>query len=82
MRRRDMKRLFELLAEVVDDAPGHGPDPETLALLQAARRLAPDLDWLLARRLLDEGAAVVPPRPVGARALPALSALSLAGHKD
>lgn len=82
MRSRDMKRLFELLADVVDDAPAQGPDPETLALLLAARRLAPDLDWLLARRLLGDGAAALPLRPVAGRGAPTLSALSIAGRTD
>jgi hypothetical protein len=52
MEGRDMKRLFELLAEVVDHERAARPEPEVMALIQAARRLEPDLDCLLAMRLL------------------------------
>jgi hypothetical protein len=82
MERRDMKHLFELLAEVVEKAPDQRPDADALALMQAARRLAPDLDWLLARRLLESGVRVVPLRPAVALPVRALSALSIAGRTD
>ena len=82
MQGRDMKRLFELLTDVVGEAHDAGPDPEALALMQAARRLVPDLDWLLAMRLLDSGGRVAPVRPVRSRGVAALSALSLARRTD
>jgi hypothetical protein len=77
MKRRDMKRLFELLGDVLEAAPGPAPDPDALALLRAARQLEPDLDWLLAQRLIAAGAA-----PARLRAVPTLSALSIAGRTD
>jgi hypothetical protein len=77
MKRRDMKRLFELLGDVIEAASGQAPDPDALALLRAARQLEPDLDWLLAQRLIAAGAA-----PAGLRAVPTLSALSLARRTD
>jgi hypothetical protein len=77
MKPRDMKRLFELLGDVIEAAPDQAPDPDALALLRAARQLEPDLDWLLARRLIAASSA-----PARLRAVPTLSALSIAGRTD
>lgn len=77
MKRRDMKRLFELLGDVIEAASDQAPDPDALALLRAARQLEPDLDWWLAQRLLAAGAA-----PARLHALPMPSALSDARRTD
>lgn len=77
MKRRDMKRLFELLGDVLEAASDQAPDPDALALLRAARQLEPDLDWWLAQRLLSGGAA-----PARLYAVPMPSALSGARRTD
>lgn len=70
MEGRDMKRLFELLAELVDKERDARPEPEVVALIRAARRLEPDLDCLLAMRLL-----ALTGEPAAPRRRPMLSAL-------
>ncbi len=73
-----MKRLFSLLAELVDGAASAPPEPDVLALIRAARCLEPDLDCLLAMRVL----ALTGESPAVVRSRPVLSALSVAGRTD